>query len=82
MSHRADVWISKRKGKKGTAYSVRWVDADSGRCRSEACGPDRKHADLVAREKRRDLQLGIRGETKHVSWAAFAAALISAMRAA
>ena len=73
MSNKADVWISKRKSKRGIVYSVRWIDIETGKWRSTVCGPERKHAKTVAATKRHELEAGIRGEVRRVNWADFVA---------
>lgn len=71
MSCKADVWIVKRKGKRGTTYAVRWIDPATARWRSASCGRDRKHAENMRAIRKAELLAGIRGEIRRIPWAEF-----------
>ena len=82
MSCRAEVWLTKRRAKHGTTYAVRWIETETGKWRSTSCGPDRKHARAVARQKRHELEAGIRGETKRIGWTEFVAEDVASIEGA
>jgi len=56
------VWIVRAKGKRGTTYRIRWVDPQTGRGLSEACGDDFKLARTRRDQKRGELRDGITGK--------------------
>ncbi|MDP6547090.1 MAG: hypothetical protein QGH60_24200, partial [Phycisphaerae bacterium] len=51
-----NVWIEPRKGKRGKTWRVRWIDPESGKRRSEACGSDY----AFARERRTQIRQRLR----------------------
>jgi len=77
MAVRADVWITKYKGKRGTTYNVRWHDpiertaAGMAVMRSESCGPDRKAAEAFRAVVYSDLMNGTFRSVRRIAWPAF-----------
>lgn len=80
MALKADVWLAKRKGKRGTTYSVRWIDPDTGKNRCRSCGTDRAAAQSFRADKRRDLRNGINGDIRSIGWAEFVAEDVQFLR--
>jgi len=52
----AAVWLTKRKGKKGVSYGLRWICPATGKCKSEACGRNL----AFARERRAQIRQALR----------------------
>ena len=50
------VWIVRRKGKRGTTYRLRWINAKTGKWESLACGRDK----ALAREQRECIRQELR----------------------
>lgn len=78
---KADVWIIKRRRKRGVRYAVRWVDPSTGRMRCETCGTDQKLAKDFANRKRDELRRGINNDPIDVSWDRFASTEIEQAQA-
>lgn len=53
------VWLVSRKGKKGTTWSIRWIDPTSGTTKSETCGRDKAVARDRQGKRRDELRRGI-----------------------
>jgi len=65
------VWVVRRKGKRGTAYRLRWLDPRTGRWASEACGRDLAYARVRRDQVRQELRDGLAGRLPDVSLADF-----------
>ncbi len=72
MSDGIRVWIRKRKGKKKTAYHLRWIDADSGKWRNKRIGTDLKLAEREAVRLEDELRSGTHVDLKSIGWTTFA----------
>lgn len=65
---KVQVWVKRRKTKKGYSYAVQWVDQRSGRVKTESCGRDKALARHKAAERRRELLNGTYSEIVPVSF--------------
>lgn len=69
---RVYVATRKRAGKKPT-YHLRWIDAATGKWKSEHVGTSRKEADQAAALRYRELEHGTQRNIKRIAWDAFVA---------
>ena len=56
---KANVWIRKRKLKKGHSYAVQWQDPRTGQVKTESCGKDKSYANHLAAERRAEIKKGV-----------------------
>ncbi len=71
MSDGIRVWIRKRKGKKKTAYHLRWIEVDSGKWRNKRIGTDLKLTDREAVRLEDHLRSGTHVDLKNIDWPTF-----------
>jgi integrase len=81
MNDKPNVWVIKRRGTKGTAYHLRWLDPRTGKQRSQSCGRDKRRANSMAAVKRQELSVGIDNHIERVTWAEFVKRVLDAKRA-
>ncbi len=56
------VWIQRRKGKRGVSYRLRWINPQTGKWESEACGRDLAYARLRREQVRLEIREGLGGK--------------------
>ena len=56
---KVQVWLVKRKLKKGRSWAIQWVDPATGRRHTESVGRDKAYATQKAAERRREIQDGV-----------------------
>ena len=61
------VWITRYKGKRGTTYSLRWIDPRTGRWQREPCGRDLAYTRTRRDEIKQELRDGLAGRLPDVS---------------
>ena len=77
---KAQVWILKRKGKKGISYAVQWIDPRTGRRRTESVGNDKAFAQRIASDRRRELLQGLSVGINHISYDDFVKEHLAAIK--
>ena len=55
---KSSVYVTKRRGKRGIRYELRWLDPKSGLTRTKAIGKDKTYARLQAADLQRELESG------------------------
>ena len=63
-----NVWILKRKGKRGNSYAVQWRDFRTGKTKTKACGKNRQTAEYEAGKLRQMLEAGQRVGTTAITF--------------
>lgn len=66
-----EVWITRRKGKRGVSYRLRWVNPRTGKWESLACGRDQKLAQQEKDRIRAELRDGLSGKVPETAIDAF-----------
>ena len=61
------VWMTKRKGKRGVSYRLRWVNPRTGKWESEACGRDLAYARVRREQIRQELREGLSGKLPYTT---------------
>lgn len=61
------VWIARYKGKRGTTYTLRWIDPRSGKWQREAAGRDLAYARVRRDAIREELRNGLAGRLPDVT---------------
>ena len=65
---KANVWVTKRKTKRGYSYAIQWEDPRTGRRRTESCGTDKAFARQRAAEQRMMLMEGRQTGIRYISY--------------
>jgi integrase len=56
---KANVWVRKRKLKRGHSYAVQWQDPRTGQTKTESCGKDKAYANHLAAERKVEIRKGL-----------------------